>query len=118
MGKFQDKQIMKFKHHLYINVIIAICISMLLYLFIFGGGGGWEGERTFALMFIILIYFDIFVLEKGVGKRSVLPIHYNFVFCLKMWLPNIYIYIFVIRHISFKDLIMSYRNKCFNELKS
>lgn len=71
-------------------------------------------------MFIILIYFDIFVLEKGVGERSVLPIHYNFVFYLKMWLPNIYIYIyiFVIRHISFKDLIMPYRNKCFNELKS
>lgn len=82
----------------------------LIYLCIFWGVGG---GRTFALMFIILIYFDIFVLEKGVGERSVLPIHY-FVFCFKMLLPNI----FVIRHISFKDLIMFYRNKCFNELKS
>lgn len=86
--------------------------ALFIYLFIFGGGGS-GGERTFALMFIILIYFDIFVLEKGVGKRSVLPIH-DFVFCFKMLLPNI----FVIRHISFKDLIMPYRNKCFNELKS
>lgn len=67
--------------------------ALFIYLYFFGGGG-WGGERTFALMFIILIYFDIFVLEKGVGKRSVLPIHYNFVFCLKMWLPNIYIYIY------------------------
>lgn len=33
IGKFQDRQIMKFKHHLYLDVIIAI--SMLLCLFIY-----------------------------------------------------------------------------------
>lgn len=54
IGKFQDRQIMKFKHHLYLDVIIAISMLLyllLIYLFFLGGGDFCSN----------VYYFDIYL---------------------------------------------------------